>query len=69
MEDGLSPLLQRGIISRGHLLSIAPLLPDGHTIGCIQAIQVVDKLTNTNDVKTTLIAASDPRKIGRPAAY
>jgi gamma-glutamyltranspeptidase len=65
MEQGLSYALQKGIISRGHILKIAPLLPDGHTIGCVQAIQVIDKI----DGSTTLVAAADPRKIGRPATY
>jgi gamma-glutamyltranspeptidase len=65
MEEGLSVVLQKGIVARGHSLFIAPILPDGHTIGCVQAIRVVDK----DDKSTTLVAAADTRKAGRPATY
>jgi gamma-glutamyltranspeptidase len=65
MEQGLSAALQKGMVSRGHTLKIAPILPDGHTIGCVQAVRVIDK----TDGSTTLVAGADPRKIGRPATY
>ncbi|KAL0490436.1 glutathione hydrolase [Acrasis kona] len=62
MEEGLIMMLQKALIEKGHKLKIAPILPDGHTIGSVQAVQV------TNDGKT-LVAASDIRKLGVPATF
>ena len=65
MEEGFNTDIIQNLEEKGHNFEKVKILPDGHTIGCCQVVQV--KLDSKGNRQ--LLPATDPRKLGQAAAY
>merc|ERR1712130_1100686 len=61
MEEGVVRIILDALIMKGHEFKVTKLRADGHTIGNVQVVQV--------GPNGELLAASDNRKLGKPAGF
>ncbi|EFC42931.1 Gamma-glutamyltranspeptidase [Naegleria gruberi] len=65
MEEGFNRQVITALQEKGHTFEPVQILPDGHTIGCCQVIQV----SSTENDQNLFLPGTDPRKLGSPACF